>query len=118
MAEVYLLDWQETKHGKQPKPGEVDAWLTSRGISTVGLTKVYANGTVQLAADQSPEAIWPEFEPIPMTLDDRLSVHIKELLAARADVLSIPEHRRNATERLLLANTALLLFGYGVTPDA
>lgn len=117
MAEVYLLDWQETKHGKQPKPAEVDAWLNDHGITTVGLTKVYANGTVQLAADQSPEAIWPDFEPVPMTLDDKLGAHIKELLAARADVMSIPEHRRNAPERLLLANTALLLFGYGVSPE-
>lgn len=118
MAELYLLDWQETKHGKQPKPAEVDAWLKSRGINVVGLPKVYANGTVQVTCEPSPEAIWPDFAPIMLTLDDRLSVHIKELLAARAEVLHIPENRRNAVERLLLANTALLLFGYGVTPDA
>lgn len=117
MSDLYLLDWRETKHGKQPKPAEVDAWLNDHGITCDGLPKVYANGTVQVLCQGDPEAIWPEFEPAPLTADDKLSAHIKELLAARKEVMSIPDARRNATERLLLANTALLLYGYGVEPE-
>ena len=113
--ELYLLDWQETKHAKQPKPAEVAIWLERHGITTAGTPKVYANGTVQFEADKDPTALWPEFEPVVIAVEDMLGVHVKELLSAKAEVLRIPEARRNATERLLLAVTALLLYGYGIT---
>lgn len=118
MTNVYLFDWHETHHGQQPKPEEVDTWLKAQGVTTIGRTKVYANGTVQVEVDEGEvdvEAIWPDFSPMASTPTDRLSAHIRELMLARAELLAIPENRRNATDRLLLANTALLLFGYGVT---
>jgi len=116
-SEVYILDWQDTAHGKQPKPQEVDAWLKERGIETSGKTKVYANGTVQLTADVDPTLIWPEFEPPTLTPEDTLGLHIRELVAARQDVMSTSESLRTPQERLLIAVTALLLFGYGVSID-
>jgi len=63
------------------------------------------------------EDLWPSFEPIAMTVEDKLGVHIRALVEARAEILATPESKRTALERLALANTALLLYGYGITDD-
>jgi hypothetical protein len=119
MAETYILDWQNTAYGKQPKPQEVDAWLKERGYEPVGAPKVYPNGTVQVevVSYEGLTAAWPEFQPPALTPTDVLGSHIRELLIARQDVMAIHENRRTPQERLLLAVTALVLYGYGVSLD-
>lgn len=120
MADIFLLDWHETKHGVQPKPDDVYNWLTAHGYKPIERPKVYAIGTVKVEVENGAnlEANWPAFEPIPQTGEDKLGGYVRSLIEARAEVLRIPESRRNAIEQLALSTAALLLYGYGVEPDA
>jgi hypothetical protein len=113
MSSLYILDWRETAHGQRPTGQEVKQWLMTHGITATGI-KVYTNGDVQLEADQDPSALWPSFAPMPLTIEDKLSGYVADLLAARTEVLAISEHARTPQDRLLLALTGLVLYGYGV----
>lgn len=119
MAETFILDWHDTAYAKQPTADEVRHWLESQSYKPVSTPKIYPNGTVQVEVTdyEGLTATWPEFEPPVLTPADVLGSHIRELLAARQDIMSIHENRRTPQERLLLAVTALVLYGYGVSLD-
>jgi hypothetical protein len=113
MADMYLVDWQETAYGQRPEPRAVMAWLKANGFTVEGMPKVYANGTVSIMCQPNPVELWHTFEPVAETVEDKLSAHIASLLEARAELLAIPEHKRSPADRALLATMALLMFGVG-----
>ncbi len=116
MAELYVLNWQDTAYGLKPTAEDVTWWLEHEGYQSVSVPKVYSDGSVQIELEDGHgiTARWPDFTPVIQTVEDKLSGHVKALLEARADVLQTPEARRTATEKLLLAVTALVLYGYGI----
>ena len=116
-TELYLLDWQETAHGKQPTADEVLEWATANGLYVDGMPKVYADGTVQIECLHSPESLWPAFAPMPQTSHNVLAGHVRATVAIRAELRAIPEYQRSPVERGLLAVIALLMHGYGVEDD-
>lgn len=113
-TELYLLDWQETAYGKQPQPDDVLSWALAQGLIVDGVPRVYANGTVQIECEPSPESLWPSFTPIPQTREMVLEGHVRALLDARAELMALPPAKVGPLERGLLATMALLLVGYGV----
>lgn len=111
--EIYLLDWTATKHGKQPQPSEVKAWLEARGFE-VGAIKVYGNGNISIECAPSPASDWQHFAPMPAAPADALASAVRDLLKAKMALERVPEHRRTPVEAGLLAAMQLILIGYGV----
>lgn len=114
MSNTFILRWSDTKHGKQPKPQEVELWLTLNGFEPTATPKVYANGDVQLSCKGDPEAAWANFMPPLLTIEDKLSGYVKALVAERAVILARPEGSRTSIERGMLAIMGLVLYGYGI----
>ena len=122
---LYLLDWQETKHGKQPTPSQVYHWLKSQGFTPDGMPKVYPNGTVHIELAGSGashegliEEVWASFEPVAeVSQADSLALLVEDFLRVRTELLAMPEHKRSLAERGLLATMALVMHGYGIPTE-
>jgi|SRR6478609_632606 len=119
MADTYILDWTLTNTPKQPTDSEVTLWLEAQGYELQSRPRVYNNGMVkvEVLGAEGLEDKWRDFAPITMTVEDKLGAYIKALIEARAELMTMPESQRSALDRLTLANTALLLYGYGITDD-
>lgn len=112
--DLYSLRWDGDT---QPKPAAVAAVLTAQGFTLDGAPKVYANGDILVHCLPSPEGKQFDWAVPPAPLEDRLAVHVKAILTAKALLERTPEHKRSPAEQGTLAIIALLLFGYGIEPD-
>jgi hypothetical protein len=117
VPELFVLDWRDTKYGKMPTAGELWRWAAEQGYTLSDTPKAYRNGSVHLLIEGNYSGLhtkWVDFEPPVLTIEDKLSGHIKALLTEREALLAIPAGKRTPTERALLATMALLMYGYGV----
>ena len=115
MAALYLL---QADPDALPKASDIERYYANNGVE-VSEVKVYPNGQVKLMASElaSVDWLWQSYAPIPETFEDTLGVHVKALLTAERDLITMtPEHKRTPEQRLLLALSALVKVGYGVEP--
>lgn len=111
MTELYILEWRE----HQPSAAQVTSWLGERGFVVDDTPKVYPNGTLSVLCEPDPTEVWQDFTASPQTPADMMAQHVREVVSARAELLAIPEHERNATQRALLAIIELVMYGFGVS---